>query len=66
MKIKFSITIAYLVILLVGCLGEKDVNLSQHPLMAEMEGKFSLFVLDNKLDTVTPTILEEQGIVNVQ
>jgi hypothetical protein len=65
MKIKFCITIAFLVTLLVGCLGEKDVNVSQHPLMAEMEGKFSLFVLDNKLDTVTLTMLEEQGIANV-
>ncbi len=65
MKIKIGITIVAIVFLLVGCFEKKDIDLSQHPLSAEKEGTFSLFVLDKKLDTVTNESLREQGILNV-
>ncbi|WNB92588.1 hypothetical protein [Bacillus sp. NEB1478] len=65
MKIKNGITVVLLVIFLAGCLGKKDTDLSQHPLMSEMEGEFSLFVLDKKLDTITSESLRNQGIINV-
>jgi hypothetical protein len=65
MKIRIGITIVSIILLLVGCLAKKDIDLSQHPLSAEKEGSLSLFVLDKKLDTVTEENLKEQGILNV-
>ncbi|MDR7073556.1 hypothetical protein [Fictibacillus barbaricus] len=65
MKIRIGFTIVAIVFLLVGCLEKKDIDLNQHPLSAEKEGTFSLFVLDKKLDTVSSDSLRKQGILNV-
>lgn len=54
-----------LFIFLLACDGIQNTDISQHQLMAEKEGEFSLFVVADKKDTVDLNSLDKQGIYNV-
>jgi hypothetical protein len=63
MKRYFSLIILF--IFLLGCVGNQSADISQHQLMAEKEGEFSLFVVADKQVTIDLNSLDKQGIYNV-
>lgn len=63
MKRYFSLFILF--IFLLGCFGNQSTDISQHQLMAEKEGEFSLFVVADKQITLDLNSLDKQGIYNV-